>query len=251
MKYKILILLLVLFSLHLSSQVFKVDRQKFLLASSTALAADLLNNYVDRKIIEKPTIDELSKLDEKDIPFFDSWALQSYSTKLKDLSDYTAYLTIGLTAFYAYDDYDWLNNLMVFSQIMITQSAVAKWTKTLSHRYRPFVYDDEVSIEKKQERNSQHSLYSMHSSTVFAASTFAYFYYSKFHGKSISTALILYTPSVATAILRVTSANHFVSDVVFGAIVGTGISYFICNSYLSDSFHVEVGYNSIGLKYKF
>lgn len=221
------------------------------MASSTALAADLLNNYADRKIIEKPSFTKLSKLNADDIPFFDRWALQTYSSKLKDVSDYTAYFTVGLAAFYAYDDFYWLDNLMVFSQIMITQSAVTKWTKTLTNRFRPFVYDDSVSIEKKQERNSQHSFYSMHSSTVFAASTFAYFYYFKLHGKNISTAVILYTPSVATAILRVASANHFVSDVVLGAIVGSGISYLICNSYLSNRFKIEISYNSFGLNYKF
>lgn len=154
MKSIIIFLLFILITLNLFSQVFQVDKQKFLLASSTALAADLVNNYADRLIIEKPTLIDLSKLDENDIPFFDRWALQPYSSKLKDLSDYAAYLTIGLTAFYAYDELDWMDNLMVFSQIMITQSAVAKWTKTLTKRYRPFVYDDDVSIEKNRKETA-------------------------------------------------------------------------------------------------
>lgn len=223
----------------------------FLLASSTALAADLVNNYADRKLIEKPSETELSLLHKNEIPSFDRWAWSPYSSELKDLSDYSAYLTIGVTAYFAYDDVFWFDNLMVFSQIMITQSAVAKWTKTITNRYRPFVYDANVSSGKKQERNSQHSFYSMHSSTVFAASTFAYYYHSSLHGQDLTAATLLYTPSVATAILRVVSGNHFVSDVVAGALVGSGISYLICQNYLNKNFNIELGYNSLFINYQF
>ncbi|MDO9576407.1 MAG: phosphatase PAP2 family protein [Candidatus Cloacimonadales bacterium] len=250
MKNNLLIIFLFL-CFSLSAQVFKVDKKEFLLTVSTALAADLSNNYVDRKLIDKPSVAELSKLDKDDVIFFDRIAFQPYSKKLKDWSDYAAYFTLGATAWIAFDEQYWLDNLMVFSEVMIVQSALTKWTKTLIQRYRPFAYQDDVSIEKKQERNSQHSFYSMHSSTTFAAATFGYYYYSQMYGRNLPAALLLYLPATATAVLRVASANHFPSDVVFGAIAGISVSYFICKLHRSDKIFVNFGLNSFNLEYRF
>ena len=250
LKLKLLTAIFLLGS-SLTAQVFQVDRTNFMFRISAALAADLSNNWADRKLTEKPSAAELSQLSKNDVIFFDRIAFQPYSQKLKDFSDYAAYLTLGATAWLAYDEYCWLDNLMVFSEILIVQSAVTKWTKTLSQRYRPFVYQDDVSLEKKQERNSRHSFYSMHSSTAFAAATFGYYYHSQMHGRNLPVALLLYVPAAATACLRVASANHFPSDVVMGAIAGSGISWILCRLHRSDKVFINLGLNSIYLQYRY
>jgi len=243
--------LLIILPAALSAQIFKVDKTQFLTVTSGLLAIDLSNNYLDEKFIEKPSAADLISLDKDDVPFFDQIAFQPYSKSLKDWSDYTAIAAIGIATYTAFDHDYWMDNLMVFSEIMLAQSAFAKWTKTFSSRYRPFVYDAEVSDRKKREYNSQHSFYSMHSSTTFAASTFAYYYYSQNFGKSIPTALLLYSPSVATAVLRVASANHFPSDVVTGAVIGSGFSYLICRIHRSDTVVINLGFNNIGFSIKY
>ena len=248
---KIFLLISILLGVSLSAQVFQVDKTEFLALTSGFLVLDLSNNYLDDKFIDKPSETELDSLNENDVLFFDRIAFQTYSTTLKDWSDYTAIAALGIAAYTAYDQDYWLDNLMVFSEIMIAQSAVAKWTKTLSGRYRPFVYDDDVSYEKRQEYNSQHSFYSMHSSTTFAASTFAYYYHSQNSGRNIPIALLLYSPAVATAFLRVASANHFPSDVVVGAVMGSGISYLICQWHRSDTVIINLGFNSISLSLRY
>jgi PAP2 superfamily len=244
-------LLLLIISTTLSAQIFKVDKTQFLTVTSGLLAIDLSNNYLDDKFIDKPSAAELASLNKDDVPFFDHIAFQPYSKSLKDWSDYTAIAAIGIATYTTYDHDYWMDNLMVFSEIMLAQSAFAKWIKTFSGRYRPFVYDDDVSLSKKREYNSQHSFFSMHSSTTFAASTFAYYYYSQNFGKNIPTALLIYSPSVATAVLRVASANHFPSDVVAGAVVGSGISYLICKLHRSDAVIINLGYNNIGLSIRY
>ena len=250
MKKYIILLLMIIYT-SLSAQIFQVDRTEFLTITSGFLTLDLSNNYLDSKFIDKPSEIELASLNEDDVPFFDRIAFQPYSTTLKDWSDYTAIAALGFAAYTAYDRDYWLDNLMVFSEIMIAQSAVAKWTKTLSGRYRPFVYGDDVSLAKKQEYNSQHSFYSMHSSTTFAASTFAYYYYSQNFDRNIPIAILLYSPAVATAVLRVASANHFPSDVVVGAVIGSGISYLICQWHRSDVVVIDLGFNSIGISFRY
>lgn len=248
---KYLLFISLFLCISLSAQVFEVDKRKFLTIGALALAADFSNNFVDQQLINTPSAEELSKLDKDDVIFFDRIAFQSYSQKLKDYSDYTVYFTLGTAALIAFDAQYWLDNLIVYCEVMIVQTAITKWTKTLTHRYRPFVYQDDVTLAKKQQRNSQHSFYSMHTSTAFAAATFGYYYYSQLHGRNLPVALLLYLPASATAVLRVASSNHFPSDVVAGAIVGSSVSYFICKFHRSDKIFVNFGLSSLDLEYRF
>ncbi|MEA2097084.1 MAG: phosphatase PAP2 family protein [Candidatus Cloacimonadota bacterium] len=253
MKKIQLFIFILLIPLVLNSYIFEVDKIESLIFISSALALDLSNNYFDRQFIEAPTNLELDVLDENDVPFFDRIGLQSYSAELKDFSDYTAYLAIGTTLYCLYesDKEILLDNLLVLSEIMIAQSAIAKWTKTLTHRYRPFVYDENMSYDKKKERNSQHSFYSMHSSTVFAAATSGYYYYSNNYGHNILIGSILFGSASATAVLRVASAQHFPSDVIVGAVVGSSISYAICKYHQDKKLKLSFGYDSVNISYKF
>ena len=252
MKKIHLLFLILLLPLLLNSYIFEVNKIESLIFITSALAVDLSNNFFDRQLIEKPTDLELNTLNEDDVPFFDRIGLQPYSAELKDFSDYSAYLAIGSTLYCLYEnDKDiLLDNLIVFGEIMIAQSAIAKWTKTLTHRYRPFVYDD-VSYDKKKQRNSQHSFYSMHSSTVFAAATSGYYYYSKNYGHNLLIGSLLFGSASATAILRVAAAQHFPSDVLVGAVVGSGISYVICKYHQNMKLKLSFGFNSVEISYRF
>ena len=247
----ILIFLLILFSFPLFSQTFEVNKLGSFIFISSALAIDLSNNYFDRQIIEPLTEDEIDNLSKDDIPFFDRWISFSPDATLKDWSDYCTYLTIGSTLFLIYDEGYFLDNLMVLNEILIAQSAISKWTKTLTHRKRPFVYDSEVSLGKQQQRNSQHSFYSSHSSTAFSTAVFGYYYYLDNYGPNIPVVILLFGSATATTVLRVASAQHFPSDVVVGAIMGSGISYLICKMNRSEKFNVNLGINSVRISYKF
>lgn len=247
----IIILFLIFIFLQLSAQTFEVNKLKSFIFISSALAIDLSNNYFDRQIIEPLSEEEISNLSKDDIPFFDRWIPFSPDAKLKDWSDYSVYLTIGSTLFLVYDEEYFLDNLIVYGEILISQSAVAKWTKTLTRRKRPFVYDDDVSLRKKQTRNSQHSFYSMHSSTAFSTAVFGYYYYLDNYGSSVPVAILLFGSATATAALRVASAQHFPDDVIMGAIIGSGISYFICKYHHGKKIKLSFSPNSILLSYKF
>lgn len=253
MKRTYFIIIILLIPLILYSYIFSVDKLESLAFLTSALTIDLSNNYFDRQLIETPSDLELEALNSDDIPFFDSFGLQPYSKNLKDLSDYAAYITIGSTMFYIYenDKRILLDNLIVFSEILIAQSAIAKWTKTLTHRYRPFVYDDEISNLKKKQRNSQHSFFSMHSSTAFAAATYGYYYYYKNYGNNLFIGSLLFGSAGATAALRVAAGQHFPSDVFIGGLVGSGISYLICKYHHEKNTRITFDHNSIEISFKF
>ena len=244
-------LLLFINVMSLSAQTFQVDRLKNLTIISTAILLDLSNNYFDDILINDFSESEIESLDKEDVLFFDRIAFQPYSQNLKDWSDYTVYFTVGSGLFLAYDKNYFLDNILVYTEILLVQSAVCKWVKTLTRRARPYVYDDDITPEKKQQDNSRHSFYSSHSSTAFSAATFGYYVYRNRYGDNIPIAVLLFGSASATAALRVASANHFPSDVFIGAIMGSGISYLICRMNRSERFDVELGINSIGINYKF
>ena len=248
---KSIFLLFLINVISLSAQTFHVNRLHYAGFLSSAILLDLSNNYIDDKIFDDLTESEIASLDKDDVPFFDRIAFQSYSQNLKDWSDYTVYFAVGSGLILAYDKNHLLDNIMVYSEVLMAQSAVCKWVKTVSRRARPYVYDDEITPKKKQQDNSRHSFYSSHSSTAFSAATFGYYVYRDKYGDSIPIAVLLYGSATATAALRVASANHFPSDVFIGAIMGSGISYLLCRMNRSDRFNVELGINSIGITYKF
>jgi hypothetical protein len=229
------LLFFLLFPILLCSQVFQLDYGKSFTYLGGTLALDLFNNYYDINNTFPLRESEIATLTKSDVPWFDRIAVRNIDLKAKKHSDYAVYLTIASALTVSFDKEHYRTNWLVFSEILLTQSMIAKWTKSFSKRKRPFVFEDTVPLAKKQERNSQHSFYSMHSSSAFSAATFAYFYHSKKHGKNIQIALWLYGGATATAVLRVSAANHFPSDVIIGAVVGTGISYLICRYHYSKS----------------
>ena len=247
------ILIILFIPIFLNSYIFEVDRFESLIFITSAVAVDLSNNYFDRQYIEVPTDLDLETLTTDNIPFFDKLGLQPYSLTLKNYSDYAAYLAAS-TAFYCIFEKNpklLLNNLIVYGEIMITQSLVSKWTKTLTHRYRPFVYLDDVPNSKKMQRNSQHSFYSMHSSSTFASATYGYYYYYKNYGHNVFIGSLLFGAASATAALRVASGQHFPSDVIVGAIIGSGTSYFFCKFHENKRIKLSFGYDSIDISYSF
>ncbi|MBN2461755.1 MAG: phosphatase PAP2 family protein [Candidatus Cloacimonetes bacterium] len=233
-------LLFLVFSL--SGQTFQVKDPEFIFYMLGITALDLSNNlYVDINI-NKLTEAEMAALDPGQLPFFDKWISCNYDKKLKKASDYTIYGTVAATLLTVYDeDYFW-DNLMVYSKILMTQSALCKWVKSLTLRERPYLYDVENKINTKQSRQS---FFSSHASTAFASATFAYYYYLDNYGASIPAAALLFGGAVATSCLRVAAAQHFPSDVVTGALMGSLISYCICKVHSTDRIKYNFGYNSL------
>ncbi|MBT3168877.1 MAG: phosphatase PAP2 family protein [Candidatus Cloacimonetes bacterium] len=243
MKYLILILLLS-FSTFVHCQVFEVDKTEsfFYLAGMTATTFSI--NHIDVSALN------LAKIDKNDIPFFDSSSPTKYDGNLKEWSNNTIYLTMASSAFIIADK-NFVDNFIILGKVLLTQDVITKLSKAATHRKRPFVYDNTVSDATKQSRNAQHSFYSGHSSTAFAAATFGYYYYSQKYGKNAWIATLLFGGASATAYLRVASAQHFPSDVTIGAIAGSAISYGICKYHQSDNFNVSVSLNQVNFCYEF
>ncbi len=248
---KYISLLIVLTTQLCYADTFQINYTQYALRFSAWTVLALSNNYFDNNLISKPSEQDINNLDPDKINWFDQIGLVDYSQNLKDISDYTIYANMFVASWLAYKNDNFFDDMLIFSESLIAQDAIGKWTKTLSGRYRPFVYSNSVSMKKKRRPNSQHSFYSLHSSVAFSTATFGYHLYYHNHGHNLLYATILYATAAGTAALRVVSAQHFPTDVIFGAIMGSSITYLICQSYKNPKVRINVTQNSLGFQYNF
>ncbi len=243
----IILLLLLLISLNLTADIFQIDNTRYLTFMSSILILDLANNYMDDKLLKNLNQQQLDDLDSDDIPWFDNWSPLESDQQLKDLSDYTNWIAIG-SSVALITDKNLIQNYLVMGEIMLAQSVIGKWVKTISARSRPFAYDDSNSPGL---RSNRHSFYSLHASSAFAAARVGYFYYREKGGDGLLIPVLLYSSATASALLRVFAGQHFFSDVAFGALMGTLISDQLIKLNKVKTVSLDLGYNYLGLNYKF
>lgn len=233
----------------LSASVFTIDPLRYIGFVTLAGSADLINQHLDDDLMKDVDASDVASWDVDEVSTLDRWAVQPFDSTLKNWSDYAIYTTAAATAYVSWDDPDRWTNFMVLSEILLTQTAVVKWTKTLTQRKRPYVYDETLSINRKLGDNARHSFCSMHASTAFSAATFAYYLHYRNFGHSSLTAAVLFVPATATAVLRVASGQHHPTDVLAGAAIGSAISYLFCRMHDSGTETIYLTHNGIGIRF--
>jgi PAP2 superfamily protein len=243
---KIIITIIFVFILsNIQAQVFQISDSEYFRNMLFWGCLDLGNNYAEDIIQSDLTLRQVEGLKRNDIPFFDNWISFKTNKNLKAMSDYSYAALLGISLVLTYDEGYVKENLMVMSQILLMQSAIGKWVKTVTARKRPYVFD------KNSNKINQNSFYSLHSSGAFAIATFTYFHYTKNNGRNYYLAAVLFSGASLTAVLRVASAQHFPSDVTAGAIAGSLISYLVCRNYFNSDIQLTVNSNYLGLKLNF
>ncbi len=249
MKTKVISLLflcLILFQAAglFSEPVYKInytDDIIFLTVSTSAFLGSYLYEEKTRTM-GHPNKDDLFAWDRQ--------TMSSYSKSISEVSDGLVYGYLATVGFLVMDKENYLTNGFVAGEVIMTQGAVSNWIKKSVPRKRPYLYYDDVREEFKTDKDSFHSFYSLHTSNAFAASTYIYF---TLKNKYPDIPLYLvYVPAFGVAALRVSSGNHFLTDVTTGAVAGTAIAWFICNKHLIKSnFSLDLTPDKLGLTYKF
>ena len=111
---------------------------------------------------------------------------------------------------------------VMYAETILSSWAIKEVLKNTIERSRPYMYYDNPPIEEKDKWNK--SFPSGHTTIAFATASFTSFVFSKYYPDSkwkLPLEISLYTIAGTTAVLRVLSGNHFVSDVLSGALIGT------------------------------
>lgn len=224
------LLLIVLFlpSVIKAVDPFSFDRQEAMLNISLYSTVDLLGHLYSGSYIDPLEEEQVASLSKSDIPFIDRWSSRKYDSGYDDLSSYLAAATLLPPLYYAGIDgfYGW-DNLIVASEVLAAQLALASWTKYLTLRTRPYLYHHNSETEKSV--SSRFSFYSAHTSTAFSMAVFNHYYQHHASYRDDTNIWLGYLLAAGVAGSRVAAGKHFFSDVLVGAAAGSAVSYYICN----------------------
>jgi membrane-associated phospholipid phosphatase len=120
--------------------------------------------------------------------------------------------------------------LVMYAESALIANGISRTVKTVFQRNRPYVYNDSLSLKDRTASDWNLSFPSNHTVNAFNSAVF------------ISTVFTLTNPdskwvpvvwsvslsaAVATGILRVTAGEHYPTDVIAGAVLGSLTGLFI------------------------
>jgi membrane-associated phospholipid phosphatase len=122
---------------------------------------------------------------------------------------------------------------LIYGETLAVDLAINGVTKVLVGRPRPYVYSDDEAARAKvaaDPRDAHLSFFSGHASTAFAAAVGGAYLFSQ-SSDDVRARTAVWASSLAlagaTADLRVRAGKHFYSDVLTGAVVGSGVGLLV------------------------
>lgn len=192
----------------------------------------ILNNNIDELTFSE--IDSLIQLhiSGEKLQNFDKYSIYNYSDFNSELSDFllttltVAPILTNENIIKMQNDYE----KFYFTSLATTLS-LNFLTKSLVERVRPYVYNLEVDLLKKQTKDAKLSFYSGHTSLAFTSAVLTGLMYEG----SNSNKLMVWATSLGLAttigILRLEAGRHFITDVLAGAIIGTAVPLLLHNTF--------------------
>jgi membrane-associated phospholipid phosphatase len=226
-----------LFILFIQSPIFSQSPYSLEAGREAAIfGGGILLGVVDLKIIDNTdtiSIQELRTLSRNNVNSFDRGATYNWSPQAADWSDILLITSIAspllLFSSSAVRD-DAGTYLTMCLQNIITTYSVSHLPKAMIRRYRPYSYNDEIDDEIRSRPGATLSFFSAHTSVSFASAVFLSTTFNKYNPDSNLTPYIWGTTLlIASAVgyLRYASGDHFPTDIIAGAIVGSVIGFLI------------------------
>lgn len=198
---------------------FELSLVKDSLFLSSSLALNTAVFFLEKQQSEtEPSLQNLSHIN-----FFDRWAAQPYSKPLDITGDILQYTSILLPAILlTTDNSQWFTIGLMYFETMTFAYGLKNLGKLLVNRYRPYMYFE--NFPNTQDQDFRKSFPSGHTSLSFAGASFLSYVFSSYFPESKWKIPIIagsYALATSTAILRIASGNHFPTDVLTGALIGS------------------------------
>jgi membrane-associated phospholipid phosphatase len=195
----------------------------------------------------------------QDVPWFDKPALKYYNPGLDNIGGIALYLHLIspiLLYFGSNRDISYRNVVtasVLYAECLFLSFSLTEFVKTSTQRQRPYVYKLTSSTAEKTapcKPDMHHSFYSHHASltfcsAVFCAKTFYDLQLSAPLKYSATAGLLL--SATAISISRFYSGEHFPSDIITGALIGSCIGYLIPELHRIRNRRSGVGMKANGL----
>ena len=243
---------------------FRLTLKKEAILTVTGVSFQQIGNC----ILSGMTVTDPTKLKKSNVNSFDRFACKYYSKKLSYLSDNTKDATTILLALSLLSHLKTINgenlqallsDLVLFLEAETIIVGMTKCAKGLSERPRPYVYNSELPLGKRQRRVSFESFWSGHASLAFTTAVFTGYVFQNRHPGSRLIVPVWITGigcATATGVLRVLSGNHFPTDVIMSAAVGSFVGWLVPSVHQEKNYSVSLttnvaGTTGLGLLYHF
>lgn len=122
-------------------------------------------------------------------------------------------------------------HVAVFANAVGWTAATTEWLKVIAHRNRPVLYTANA-LAASSDPDNRRSFPSEHASLAFAAATTYLMVAEREHlPHRTRNAVLLYAGALGVAALRVAAGQHFPTDVVGGALLGSGVGWVVARTH--------------------
>ena len=167
--------------------------------------------------------------DIKDIPGLEQMFMAPYSKPLHIVGTGTAGLAMLTPALFAImPSSEWLTIGTMYLETLLFANGIKEWTKLLVYRARPYMYFDGYPQDKVEDGDWNCSFPSGHTTLAFAGAAFTTMVFCQCYPNSkwnYAVAGVSFGVAALTGALRMASENHFFTDVLVGAIIGTACGF--------------------------
>lgn len=210
----------------------------------TALAATDL--VIQKKFNPKKQTFDGRLLNQNDVPEIDRFLMQPYSKTLDNVGtvfEVAALLTPAVIAV-TQPTSEWLTIGTMYAESVLLAYGLKELGKTFIYRARPYTYFEGYPQEKVDSGDWMTSFPSGHTTLAFNAAAFTSFVFSKYNPNSKLKIPVIagsYALAFGTAALRLASGNHFLTDVITGAVIGTntGLLIPLIHTFIADKINLN------------
>jgi membrane-associated phospholipid phosphatase len=172
-------------------------------------------------------------LNTNDVNSFDRPITKNYSESAASASNDFFYGSMPLPLILLFDKKirnNAANTGLLYLEAMAVTGTIYTTSAMLANRYRPYAYNPNVDMAKRTRGGARNSFFAGHVALVGTSTFFMATVYSDYHPE-MKNKWILYTAAGAltatTGYLRLKAGQHFKTDVMLGAAVGTLSGIFI------------------------
>lgn len=119
---------------------------------------------------------------------------------------------------------EWLSVGVMYAESLMMAYGLKEFGKLVVSRARPYMYYDGYPVQLVESGDWNSSFPSGHTTMTFMSAAFTTYVFGKFFPDSawrIPVTAAAWSLAAATGILRMASGNHFATDVLAGAAIGT------------------------------